>query len=160
MDRVQDGGRDGGQDCVQIAEAAKHLGVSADVVRKRIRRGTIPATKVDGRWCVVLDNGQDSGQEHVPPEGQDAVHTGGQDRTQAVLGELAAYKTFVASKDAEIDFLRAELMRKDHIIAGLVERVPQLAPLAGERSEIRSSPAEAVQMPQGRSWWQRILGVS
>ncbi len=160
MARIQDGGRDDGQDCVQIAEAAKHLNVSADVVRKRIRRGTIPATKVDGRWCVVLDNGQDSAQEPFPPGGQDAVHTDGQDRTQAVLGELAVYKTFVASKDAEIDFLRGELMRKDHIIAGLVERVPQLAPSTGERSEMRSSPAEAAQLSQGRSWWQRLFGIA
>lgn len=31
-------------------EAARHLGVKADALRARARRGTIPAVRVDGEW--------------------------------------------------------------------------------------------------------------
>jgi len=35
-----------------LSEAASRLGISVDAVRKKIRRGTITATKRDGRWYV------------------------------------------------------------------------------------------------------------
>ena len=46
---------DNGQDSVDISTAAIRLGVTPQAVRKRITRGTLSATKRDGRWYVVLD---------------------------------------------------------------------------------------------------------
>jgi len=39
---------------VPISEAASRRGISVDAVRKKIRRGTIPATKRDNRWYVEV----------------------------------------------------------------------------------------------------------
>jgi hypothetical protein len=44
---------------IPIGEAAGRLGLNVDAVRKRIRRGTLPAYKRDDRWYVVLDGVQD-----------------------------------------------------------------------------------------------------
>jgi excisionase family DNA binding protein len=43
-----------------VNEAADRLGISADAVRKRVWRGTLPHTKgVDGGIMEVRQNGQD-----------------------------------------------------------------------------------------------------
>jgi len=44
---------------LDIPDAAAALGLSIEAICKRIRRGTLVATKVDGRWMVSL-NVQDS----------------------------------------------------------------------------------------------------
>ena len=46
---------DNGQELVDISTAAIRLGVTPEAVRKRIARGTLSATKQDGRWYVVLE---------------------------------------------------------------------------------------------------------
>ena len=43
------------QDTVDTPTAAGRMGITPEAVRKRIARGTLPATKQDGRWYVVLD---------------------------------------------------------------------------------------------------------
>jgi hypothetical protein len=40
---------------VSIADAARHLGISENAVRQRIKRGTLHAVKVDGVWRVTLE---------------------------------------------------------------------------------------------------------
>jgi len=71
----------------------------------------------------------------------------------------------------EVAYLREENLRKDHIIAGLVERIP---PAIETSSEARESPESATEQPgrvgpqpavesaQGgaepRSWWRRMFG--
>ena len=40
-------------DSVPIAEAAKHLGMTADAVRKRLQRGTLAGEKRGGAWFVA-----------------------------------------------------------------------------------------------------------
>ena len=109
---------EGGSRAIPVSEAAKRLGISADAVRKRIQRGTLQGYRVDRRWFVVLDGAgqQDAGNGNCPDS----------DRT-----------ALVAALRAEVDFLRSELLRKDQIIAALVQRVPPLPPPA-----------------QRRPWWQ------
>lgn len=41
---------------VDVVEAAKVLGMSPSAVRRRIRRGELPAHKVNGKWRVVMDS--------------------------------------------------------------------------------------------------------
>ena len=60
------------QDTVDIPTAAGRMGITPEAVRKRIARGTLPATKQDGRWYVVLD-GQDGQDGRVPRPGRDVL---------------------------------------------------------------------------------------
>ena len=48
-----------------IADAARLLGVSENAVRKRIRRGTLPARKEGDRWLVAIPGL--AGNSHQPP---------------------------------------------------------------------------------------------
>ena len=66
---------------VPVAEAAKVLGLNYEALRKRIKRGTLPAYKEGERWYVLLDfvpdNVPDSAGTSVPdPHGEtvDNIH--------------------------------------------------------------------------------------
>ena len=54
----QDGRASSGRNIsvVDVVEAARMLGMSPSAVRRRIRRGELPAHKVNGKWRVVMDN--------------------------------------------------------------------------------------------------------
>jgi len=99
---------------VGIQEASRLLGISREAVRKRISRGSLEAEKDDqGKWVVLMR--------------QD----GGQDVTSEYVQQLKS----------EVEYLRQENYRKDHIIMGLTEGLRQL-----------EAPQE-----EKRSWWQRLF---
>lgn len=63
-----------------------------------------------------------------------------------------------------------ELRRKDHVIAALSERIPELsaptasqeAPEAPERANeepFNTYPLEPQERPQRRSWWREFFGL-
>ena len=63
---------------------------------------------------------------------------------------------------SENEYLREESRRKDHIIAGLVERVPALeAPSEPREAPETASSSEAEEEDRGeaerRSWWRRLI---
>ena len=87
---------------VTVAEAATILGITKDAVRKRIARGTLQADKQDDTWTVVLDGDQQNQDSH--------------------------YWELIQHQQAEIDRLRSELQRKDHMIDKLIERIPPAIP--------------------------------
>ncbi len=107
---------------VSIGEAATLLGISRDAVRKRIQRGTIEAKKgSNGRWMVTvdLDIVQDAGED-----------TGGD-----------TSRPLVQAMQQEIDFLRKELERKDHILLALTQKIPLLeAPKEPQQEEGEALP--------------------
>ena len=137
---------------IPIAEAAAQLGLSVDAVRKRIRRGTLTAYKVDAEWRVVLPDRPGRGQDVVPNAVQDAGQDNVQDAsTQELLAALRDEVTFLRreleARAGELETRAEELRRKDEIIAALVQRFP------GEHSA-RVAPAIMV----GReSWFRRVL---
>ena len=60
-----------------------------------------------------------------------------------------------------------ELRRKDHIIAALTERIPELEPAREEPREARESPRTVSEEPdkdttapdeEQPSWWKRFFG--
>jgi hypothetical protein len=53
---------------IPLSEAALRLGIAVEAVRKRIRRGSLDAVKVDGRWHVLLPDGPDN-----PTPGLDTI---------------------------------------------------------------------------------------
>lgn len=130
------------------AEAAKALGISTDAVRMRVRRGTLPSERDgDGSVKVLIDADQ------VRPD---------PDQTTDALSEHLR---------SEVEYLREENRRKDHIIAALVQRVPALEAATNERREdsiSQDDPMEGYpstprprgdpEKPSSRGWWKRVFG--
>jgi excisionase family DNA binding protein len=63
-----------------LPEAAKRLGLTTDVIRKRIAAGKLPARKVDGRWYLQLEERGDQLEPALPspPDGVPAAAGTGQ----------------------------------------------------------------------------------
>ena len=171
-----------------VQEAADALGVTVEAVRGRMHRGKYGREKDrDGRVFVLvpadeLPGGQpersserlgdrlSNGRANVQPN----VTAGPELLVERLLDEVAFLRAELA---ARTDALRRreqlhgeEIRRRDHIIAGLVERIPALeapreprgAPQTGaddtEGVEERPFAEEAQEGTQRRSWWRTIFG--
>jgi hypothetical protein len=105
-----------GRQRLDLKEAAEALGVTSEAVRKRAKRGTLPSdTGPDGRMYVWVDSRVDGGSDTgwTPPVSDKDAH--------------------ISSLEDQVSFLRAELVtrneelrRKDHLLAALTERIPEL----------------------------------
>jgi hypothetical protein len=121
-------------------EAAEALGISVDAVRMRVRRGTLEAERdANGRLHVWVDT------DDPQPD------------SRALISQL---------RD-EIAYLREESRRKDHIIAGLVERLPPQLEAPSEPREAPTVTTEGAsssgvpperEAPSERPWWRRVFG--
>ncbi len=134
-----------------VNEAAEVLGISAEAVRARMNRGTLPKEKdEDGTVYVRLD------AAHTHTNGRtNGDHTA----DHAALDSLA----FQLMQD-QIAFLRAELERKDHLLARALERIPAIEAPPGERgSSVRAADGAEEDQPRGeeerRSWWRRFFDL-
>jgi excisionase family DNA binding protein len=139
---------------VTVEDAAKLLGVTVDAVRKRIERGSLRSEKAGTTRYVFLDP----------------------DRTK-LLNDMTSPDSELSDKvtilKEHVQFLRRELevwqeeaRRKDHIIAALTERIPELEPARDIPSEPRESAVTASgneekgpvhPEPEKLSWWRRFL---
>ena len=148
-----------------VQEAARRLGVKEDAIRKRLQRGTLKHEKDpnDGRVYVYLDTTQDGSQDTSQDTAEDASY----DALVEVLYDQVSYlKAVIQTRDHELEARTEELRRKDHIIAALTERIPELEAPASEAAEPRGSPETASEGPGGvedrgeeeRSWWRRLFG--
>jgi excisionase family DNA binding protein len=144
---------------VTIQEAARILGVSEGAVRKRVKRGTLPHYKEQpsGRVYVQLDGGT-----HRVAEG---VDDGVPHEPEALISEMRG----------RVQFLEAELQRKDAILLNMTEVMKALSPSVHEEpSESPGAPTEATEQPgrvepqaavEGeqedteRPWWRRMFGA-
>jgi hypothetical protein len=116
---------------VTVAEAAQLLGLSAEAVRSRVKRGTLDSIKTDGKVYVLLDDERtqhhSAGVRLAKPDAQ-------------VLDR--APERLIGSMQDQIDYLRRELdvrneelRRKDHLLAAALEGVRQLqGPRAGDEA--------------------------
>lgn len=139
-----------------ISEAAARLGISVDAIRKKIRRGTIPAVKQNDRWYVEVPD-MDAAQDTTQPASS-TVPDG------AITHEL-------------VELLRAELEAKNRqierltVLLGNAQQTVQLLTEGQSAAPVRprtvvdvestrragSGDSGAVQgSPQRRSWWQRL----
>src|SRR5215212_2916998 len=115
-----------------VAEAAEILGISAEAVRGRIRRGTLPVKRESGTVYVLLDYTSESRTTAGQPR-----TTGDQpdDRTDLLIAEL----------QDRVRSLEEANRENRRIIAALTSRIPAIeAP-----QEARESP-ETVEEQQGR----------
>src|SRR5215210_3892245 len=149
------GTRVGGQ-WVDLKTAAEIMSTTTEALRKRAKRGTLPSeTGEDGRLYVRVDSPVD---DQVDGRA-DGVHP-----DRELLVERMA---------SEIDHLREQLREERagsaelrRIVAGLVQRVPELEPAKEESSEPRESSVtsyadtdkgtspEQQEPSQRRSWWR------
>jgi hypothetical protein len=167
---------------VSVAQAAVLLGLSEDAVRSRLKRGTLRREKgTDGTVFVVLDGGvpADRPTTHVDrPTANGDRPTTDQTADQSALTLMQAH---LDSLGEQLTYLRYQLDQEREanrenrrIIAGLVQRVPELGPAyeprdapqatAGDAQghEERPFTEEAQEGPEPRSeqsWWRRWFGV-
>jgi len=142
-----------GERRVTIGEAAELLRLSKDAVRMRIKRGTLRSEKRDGRVYVHLNDVPDADADAEP-------------------------NALIAAKDETIRVLREQLdserranEENRRLLAGLIERVPELGSAPPERGEeapgapeskgpgagAAGGDAEAHRGPQ-KPWWRRFFG--
>ena len=133
----QTNGQAGSEDAgLPLAEAARRLGVTENALRKRAQRGSVPAAKgADGLWYVFIDIPDGQAIDQATEGGHDQANgqavdqaTAGPDRTDELIASLRAEVGFLRG---ELTARSEELRRKDHIIAGFVERLPEL-PAGGD----------------------------
>ena len=124
---------------VTVDEAARHLGLTVDAVRKRVQRGQIAFEKDQGgRVRIILDEGETLQDESPDTTGQDAgaelveeLH-----RTNELLREV------ITTRDEEI-------RRRDTIIMNMTEAMKALNPPAPEgSSEARESDVSPGPTPE------------
>ncbi len=137
-----------------VAQAATRLGVSQDAIRKRISRNTIDYDQdPDGRIHVYLDSSEIE-----------------QDKSSD-----ASIEKLVQVQHQEIEFLRRqletrteEIRRRDSIIAGLTQRIPELeAPLEpqptlenttqADPTPERPAGSQEVQRGAHKAWRRKVI---
>src|SRR5215212_9869161 len=138
---------------VPVIKAAELLRLTEGAVRQRIKRGTLPVEKAaDGSVYVLLD-------ADLARTNADHTRTDN-DSTHDNTGDL---HMTVERLDSEVNFLRSELItrneelrRKDHIIAALAERIPEVeAPPESREAPVTASKETGAETPpdtQRRSW--------
>jgi DNA-binding Lrp family transcriptional regulator len=137
-----------------IAEASAVLGISADAVRNRLKRGTLKREKVGRRVYVIMDptaanTGQAAGQS---PANQRPINT---------ANDLAAV---VQAKDEEIARLvdqlghtRSDLERAGEEKSKLLEALQAGQVLQRQSANHLERLHLQLEAPR-RGFWQRLLG--
>ena len=141
-----------------VQEASAALGITVDAVPGRLKRGTLESVKEEDCTAYVLleDSHQDADQSH----------------SQSQLG--SDQSQLVDHMQDQIDYLRRQLevwqeeaRRKNHIIAALTERIPELEPARDAPTEPPESPVTASEGAEGvvkplqqerPPWWRRMFG--
>jgi hypothetical protein len=140
---------------VDVAEAARELGISTDAVRKRIARGSLDSARKNGTVRVWLDDGGTEAGREAKVDGGPLV--------ESLRDQVAYLREMLTTRDEEI-------RRRDVIISQLTDRIPAIeappseppeSPTAATEQPGRVEPqaqVEGQQTPDTRPWWQRWFG--
>jgi DNA-binding Lrp family transcriptional regulator len=147
-----------------VPEAARALGISPEAVRNRLSRRTLRSVKEDGTVYVLLeaDRLRHTGDT---PDGTSRYTDGTSDDIPMVSDSLIFAKDEtirVLSEQLEAERTASAELRR--IVAGLVQRVPELEATPAQR-ESSQTPSEqqgnryspGSQEQERRSWWRRIF---
>src|SRR5215208_5160326 len=154
-----------------VPEAAEALGISPEAVRNRLSRGTLKSEKEKGTVYVLLQT--DRSQSTANTSNDKSRYTG--DRSTDITGDptslISAKEETIGVLKAQLEAERAASAELRRIVAGLVQRVPELEPAkdssepqgspvgaAGESDEGRAS-SEQQEPSQRRSWWRQFFGL-
>ncbi len=161
-------------DALTVAEAAEVLGISTEAARMRVKRGTLPSTRIDGTVYVLMDrpnprpNGPNDGpndEPNAPPNrsvgGPNGQTNGHPDAGGGAL--LVAKDETISHLRRELDARNEELRRKDAILLTLAQRVPELEAPQSAQDAPQEPPygaggVEVGEEPERRSWWRRVFG--
>jgi hypothetical protein len=167
---------------VTVAEASEILGITAEAVRTRIKRGKLDSVKdpPDRTGTVYVLLQADSTRPNIDPTAQGQDQTLDQTALVETLREQVAYlQGVIATRDQELALRAEEIRRRDTAL----EREQQLAAMFADRlqaleapassSEARESPQPAKEEPERaeeprpatggaqegarRPWWRRIF---
>jgi hypothetical protein len=138
-----------------VDQAATILGISTDAVRKRARRGTLESEKdANGTVYVWLDGSAPTGAP----------------------GDLYPTQAHLDSLESQIEYLQQiietrdrELAEMRRLLAGALERIPELPPPQDIPSDAPESPQTASEehsrgetpeereTAKTRPWWRRLF---
>jgi excisionase family DNA binding protein len=124
---------------VTVDEAARHLGLTVDAVRKRVQRGQITFEKDQGgRVRIILDEDDTLQDESPDTTGQDA----GAELVEELRRTNELLREVITTRDEEI-------RRRDTIIMNMTEAMKALNPPAPEgSSEARESDVSPDPTPE------------
>jgi hypothetical protein len=144
-----------------VAEAARLLGISAEAVRGRIRRGTLPVEREGGTVYVLLDEPKPGSTTTDQPR---TTADQPSDRTDLLIATLREQLAQANERDRE----------NRRIIAALTQRIPAIEPPQETPPEAPGTPTEATEQPgrvepqasvagtqeaaQPQSWWRKLFG--
>ncbi|PLS82673.1 MAG: hypothetical protein CYG60_23930 [Actinobacteria bacterium] len=113
-----------------------------------------------------MDSERDGDTRYVLLDSDMSEHVNGM--PSGMSPDMSLIQTHLDSLQDQIDFLRAELERKDAILLTMAQRIPELEPAREAPLEPRESPMTASDNPGGgttptpeevrRPWWLRWLG--
>ncbi len=145
---------------LSVSDAAKVLGISVQAVHGRVNRGTLEHEREDGKIYVFLPDEQIADKQSFNTDVHDLYNT-----------YIASLKSEIESLKQDREVWQEEARRKDHIIAALTERIPELpAPLASEEASdgretapggldrVDDLPREPQEPLGRRSWLLRWFG--
>jgi hypothetical protein len=155
-------GRQSGQR-VTVDEAARHLGLTVDAVRKRVQRGQIAHEKDQaGRVRIILDKGETLRDERRDTTGPAAGE---------LVEELRDRVSYLERMLEEERGARTEERRRhDTLMAQLMQRIPELEPPRDERgtpesasepvpsTETETPPEPQTAYAERVPWWRRMFG--
>jgi excisionase family DNA binding protein len=132
-----------GRNRVTVQEAARLLGISEGAVRARIHRGTLETERDSGTVYVRLD-ADDTTNERT--EQSELVQT---------------LREYNASLERQLNAEREASAELRRIVAGLVQRIPELEAPPEPRESPETAPKTAAgDQEEGtqRPWWRRLFG--
>ncbi len=138
---------------VTVAQAAVLLGLSEDAIRSRLKRGTLSKEKdADGTVFVVLDGGRPTtnGDRPMTDQTTDQSALALMQAHLDSLGEQLTYSRYQLDQEREAN------RENRRIIAGLVQRVPELGP-AHEPRDVPETVAEGPDSEEQRPQPQTAL---
>jgi hypothetical protein len=140
-----------------VSEAAEILGISAEAVRGRIRRRTIPVEREGGTVYVLIE-----GTESNRTTGDQSRTTDDRpsDRTDLLIAELQDRVRSLEEANRENRRIIAALTSRIPAIEAPEEarESPQAATEEADRAEPRPGAPETQEGTQRQSWWRRMFG--
>lgn len=128
-----------------VAQAAGALGISAEAVRGRIRRGTIPVEREDRAVYVLLDNRTTADQPGTTDDRSDDRPV----ESEALISELRAR---IEDLRSDRDAWRDQARRSDYMASAAMDRTRELENrLRALESPASSEPTEAAETVEQES---------